>query len=255
MSTSSASIKPVFSTAEEEPLLNKPVSKLAILSMILGMVGVLSPITGALLPVPLAAAVLGLVGSYQLSRQSCTQSGAWMANVGLFMGLLCFSWSGISTKADRDNLAKNGAEFASYFLKTLAEGKIYVAAELQQPFAGRQVAGLDLKSYYEAYDDSKDPQLEGDGGEPNDKLLAKKKVVDLRKHPVSTYVRGYPNANWVLYRIEEIAYKQQNTQSVVVILVNSEDSSGRIAVSLERQKLEESGRTVADWHVKDMRLL
>lgn len=252
MSTSPTTIKPVFSTAEEEPLLSKPVSKLAILSLVLGVVGLLTPITGALTPIAIAATLLGLVSSFQLSRPNSISSGGWIANSGLFLGLLSLSWFGIANKTSRDQMAEHGSKFAIHFLENLAAGNIYVAAELQQPLQSRQLAGLDLAAYYESL-----PEIveQSENSSPDPKMLAKMRITDLRKHQVTKYAQQFPKAKWIYTKLDRVSYNAYNMQTIVVVLSNSEDQQRQIAVTLERQFFEEEGKAKANWYVKQMKLL
>jgi hypothetical protein len=251
---SSATIKPAFSSVEEEPVLSKPVSKLAIASVILGLFGMLTPFTGALVAIPMVAAVLGLVGSVLLSLKNSTHSGLAMANAGLFLGLLSYSWTYISTATEHKQLEQSGGEFAGHFLETLADGDVYSAAELQQPFPSRQLAGIDLKAYYESFKGSPESVM-AEGAAPDPKMLAKSRLDQLRNHPVTKYVSRFPNAKWPLSHLQDVDHNPGNTQFVKVVVLNSEDQSNGVLITLQRMVTEFEGDQRATWCVRDMKLL
>jgi hypothetical protein len=177
-----------------------------------------------------------------------------MANVGLFLGLLSVSWTYISTKEELKQFGQSGGEFAEHFLETLADGDVYSAAELQQPLNGRQLAGIDLKAYYESYKGKSDVPLT-EAGAPDPKMLAKSVASDLKKHAVTKYVAQYPNAKWPFSHLHHVAYNPGNTQMVQVVVFNSEDRSQRLLVALQRIVSDEAGAKKAGWCVRDMKLL
>lgn len=258
MSTAQPTIRPAFtSEVEDEELLSKPISKIAIASFVLGLVGLIAPLTPMFLPVAVVAALLGLGSSIMLASRNSTQSGSWLANAGLVLGLTCSIWSGLSSKLARENIAKQAGDYASHFVGLLVKGEFYKAAELQIAAGARQLPGLDLKEYYEAYQGSiSDEVLKGGGGGPPDpRGIAKRRMVDLREHSVTQYVKRYPKASWDYVALVNDLYFRNNLRRINVILCNSEQPEDKIEVVLERQEFSEEGKVKADWYVKDLRMV
>lgn len=257
MSTAQTTIRPAFSSeVEDEALLSKPISKIAIASFVLGLSGLLAPLSPVFLPVALVATLLGLGSSVMLARKSSNQSGGWLANAGLVLGLTCSVWSGLSSKLTRERTAEQAGQYAAHFVETLAKGEFYKAAELQIPPGARQLPGLDLKEYYESYQGStSDDVLKGANGSPDPRAIAKRRYVDLKEHLVTRYAAKYPQASWKLVQLVDDIYFRNNLRRINVILCNSEKPADKVEVVLERQEFQEKGKALADWYVKDLRMI
>lgn len=254
MSTVTSSPRPVFSSEIEEPLLVKPVSKLAVLAFVMGLVSLFTPLTVALLPISIIAAVVGLAAS--IITSSGAASGAWLANVGMFVGIVTSLWTGVSSRNQRLATEENAGNYANYFLELLADGEIYKATELQLPSGGRQLPGLDLKDYYESYTGSvSDEVLQSRKGTPDPRAVAKRRMIDLREGELAKYVRKYPNAKWNFVKLQKDNYLRGNLRRMEVWVSNSEKPADKIAVVLERQEYSDEDKRIADWYVKEAKLV
>lgn len=256
MSTAQRSFTPVFSSEVDESQLSKPISKLAVAAFVLGLLGLLAPLTNFFFPVALGAAMLGIVGSIILASKSATQGGMLLANIGMFLGIASAIWSGLAAKHARDNTAAYASDFAAYYLETLADGEVYKATELHLPAGGRQLPGLSLKDYYEAYSGSiSDEVLKGATGSPDPRAVAKRRMVDLRESEVAKYLAKYPNATWKFVALKDEIYLRGNLKRITVHMSNSEVPTDLMEVVLERQEFEDDqGKSVAEWYVKDTKL-
>lgn len=255
MSTAS-NIRPVFTSEVEEEVLSKPLSKIAMASLGLGIVSLVAPLASLFLPVAIVAALLGLIASISLASRNSTQTGAWMANVGLLLGLTCAIWSGISSKILRDRVAQQAADYSRNYLQLIANNELYKACELQLSVPNRQLPGLDLKEYYESYEGSiSDETMHGGVGSPPPQAIAKRRVVDLRANSLVRYLQSNSSAKWNLDALLRDFYIRSNFRTITVLLSNSEKPSDRIQVTLERQEYEDEGKLVADWNIKSAILI
>ncbi len=258
MSTAQQSFTPVFSSEVDESQLSKPISKLAILAFVLGLLGLLAPLTNFFFPLAVGAAILGIAGSIILGSKSASQGGSFLANAGMFLGLASAIWSGLAAKNARDYTASHASDFAAYFLETLADGEFYKATELQLPAGGRQLPGLSLKDYYESYTGSiSDDALKGaSGGSPDPRAVAKRRMVDLRESEIAKYAAKYPNAKWNYEALMDEIHIRANLKRINVLMSNSEVPADKIEVVLERQEYQDDqGKLIAEWYVKDSKLV
>lgn len=258
MSTAQRSFTPVFSSEVDESQLNKPVSKLALAAFVLGLLGLLAPLTNLFFPFALGAAILGIAGSITLGSKSSSQGGTLLANVGMFLGIASAIWSGLAAKNARDNTAAHASDFAAYYLEILADGEVYKATELHLPAGGRQLPGLSLNDYYESYSGSiSDDALKGaTGGSPDPRAVAKRRMVDLRESEPAKYAAKYPNATWKFVALKDEIYLRGNLKRINVLMSNSEVPTDKIEVVLERQEYQDDkGKLIAEWYVKDTKLV
>ena len=258
MSTAQRSFTPVFSSEVDDSQLSKPVSKLAVAAFVFGLLGLLAPLTNLFFPFALGAAMLGIAGSIILASKSASQGGMLLANVGMFLGIASAIWSGLAAKNARDNTAAYASDFAAYYLETLADGEAYKATELHLPAGARQLPGLSLKDYYEAYSGSiSDEVLKGAAGAaPDPRAVAKRRMVDLRESEVAKYLAKYPNATWKFVALKDEIYLRGNLKRINVHTSNSEVPTDKIEVVLERQEFQDDqGKSIAEWYVKDTKLV
>lgn len=258
MSTASSANRPALSSEIEEPLLAKPISKLALLTLVLGIFCLLIPIAPGLLAVGIVTTVIGLVTSFLLARNGSQHTGGWAANLGLFLAISTATWGFFSSKQHRESTGELAGKFAANFLETLAKGHVYQAAELQLPTGNRLLPGLDAQQYYESYQGSvSDDMMNGRaGGSPDPRALAKRRLIDLRESTAAKYLQKYPNATWVYESILQEVFLRNNIKRVKVLMSNSESPNQKLTVLLERQEyVNNDGQAIADWFVKETNLI
>ena len=249
-------MRPVFSEQYQEETLSRPISKLAIVSLILGLLGLLSLLTGWFLPASLAAICFGVVASLLIARNQNELSGKWPAQLGIFLGTTAAIWSTMVSKQSHDRMAELSGQYASYYLELLAKGEIYKAAELELPVGARLLPGMDLKQYYHAYTGAvTNDALQANESGPDPKAIAKRRLQDLIKNPVTKYVQQKPNATWKLMGIANNRYLEANIRRISVLMADSQAPEEKIEVVLERQEFDDKGQWTADWTVKATRLL
>jgi hypothetical protein len=255
MSTSSSNIKPIFSNESEEPLLAKPVSKLAMLALLLGIASLISLISPPLLPLAILACFIGLFVSVRAVLSKQEFSGAWMANVGLLLAVVSASWTYLANSSRNEFIGKHAAEYAKHYLETVSRGEIYKAAELQLPFTQRQLPGLDLADYYEAYKGPiSDEVLFGDKTY-NASAHVKKRLNELRANPAHVHLLAQPGSKWDFVELRSIATTSNSQLLATVVMANSLQPDDRIAVTLSRQTTLEKGTQVNDWSIKELAVL
>ncbi|HRK31184.1 MAG TPA: DUF4190 domain-containing protein [Tepidisphaeraceae bacterium] len=85
----------------------------SVVAMVLGLASYLATFDAVLLIIPVAGLVTGVIGLYQVARSNGTQTGAWMAILGIVLSLASGAWAGTAryreasrTAADRAALVK-----------------------------------------------------------------------------------------------------------------------------------------------------
>ncbi|MBX3422519.1 MAG: hypothetical protein KF752_13275 [Pirellulaceae bacterium] len=237
---------------EEESLNTRPVSNVAVLSLMVGLCSLLVPLSGYLLPLSLLAIVLGGVLSYRLSRPDA-DAGVWMANVCLGLGLMSAVWVIVANRMHSDYLSATASRHAAEFLSLVAQGKNYEAMELRLPNAQRQPADMNLQDYYEAYEGVVVPEMAmlglfGGGEETRDPLRERKlSSLMFRQDPVITHIQHNPTANWRYQATKEIQYNKEVTR-IQVVMRSDQDASKPVVIELMRNLTQEHA-DIAEWRV------
>ena len=137
-----------------------PLSTLAIIALVSGLVSLCVPFSFVLLPLSIVAIAISAAACWRLAGDSSTR-GMWMAQAGLGLGVLTSVWCLTATTGKALYLQREAVKNAKIYLDTLARGDIYQALELHQPKPSRQIAGTDLEAHYLAkMDDMEDMSRE-----------------------------------------------------------------------------------------------
>jgi cytochrome c biogenesis protein CcdA len=140
--------RPAFRNLDVENEFDRPpFSKLAIVSLMIGLVSLVSPISFYLLPISLIAIGLGALVLWQLSRDKGL-GGSYLAQAGLGLGIISTVWCLTASIGTAAYLHKEAARNAKLYLELLSQGEVYQALELHVPKQNRQIAGTDLASHY-----------------------------------------------------------------------------------------------------------
>lgn len=238
MSISDLPDRPVMSSPElGYEAAGSPLGKMPIAACIAGIMSLLTPLSISLLPLSILAAALGAVVLWQQTREA-NSLGKILAQIGLGLGVATGAWSITATKAESQYLTGVAAKHAKIYLDKIALGSIHEALELRLPIRQRQIAGTNLKEYYE--------QLTGEAAD---------KVAEVAGAPSTRTIQAAgPSADWQMIRCVRTGSLQ--TQKVIVLeFADTNTSSEHVEVELRREVFtDETGTIRAQWIVKDVNL-
>lgn len=240
MPVESLSQRPIFASEENEYIvpIRPPVSRLAILSLVLGLLSSMVLINIQMITIPVLAITFGLVAYWLICRDDSI-SGSTLALVGLGLGL-AFATTAITAQKLRDRyLYQAAGQCAKYYLQTLGEGKVLEAFELTRPEGERQVAGVSLEDHYKNAEEQTRAAWEGYRTNTN--------VLEVCK-------RG-PKCDWKLLRGEVALPTRNRDMTIVVRMVDaSQPKVKEYTVSLERTFIPQSNvPSSASWHVNSIK--
>lgn len=227
--------RPIFASEENQNLLpaRSPVSRMAIVSLILGLISTVVLLNSDLMVLPVLAVSIGLA-AYWLTSRDDALSGRTLALIGIAVAMASGVWSVTNTRLRNVHFFHAGGQFAEHYLDTLARGKVLEAFELMEEETSRQVAGASLEDYYDSLDKMARIGLDTFKKEDN--------VVRLMK--IGT------KATWRFQRGVSVGRSSNMAREVVVRMVDtSTPSAGEIDVILSRQMMSD----YASWRVNSMR--
>lgn len=226
--------RPAFRNLDVENELDRPpISKLAIASLMVGVVSLVSPISFYLIPISLIAIGLGAVVLWKLSRDKAL-GGSYLAQAGLGLGVVSSAWCLTASLGTAAYLHHEAARNAKIYLELLSKGDVYQALELHVPQQSRQIAGTDLASYYRARKGEEDEQS-------NDIL---------ESEATKLVVASGSDTQWEYHRGLDIR-ADRNVQTILVQMHNASKPSQIVNVVLTRRfYVDETGQRVAFWSVE-----
>lgn len=124
-----------------------PLSRLAIVSLLLGILSLLALLSNLFIPICVAAAILGAASMVRIVLDSGIR-GARLAQLGLGLGILSCTWSVTAESGRRHYLTGLAGTYAAEFLDLLSAGRKYEALELKRLEPERQITGTNLEEYY-----------------------------------------------------------------------------------------------------------
>lgn len=214
-----------------------PLGKMPIAACLVGCLSLLTPLSLALLPLSILASALGAVVLWKQTREA-NFTGKLLAQIGLGLGVATGAWSMTSTRAETEYLTKVASENATAYLEKISQGKVYEALELHLPVRQRQIAGTNLKEYYEL--------LRGEAAD---------KVAGIQYSPATKVIEAAgPSANWQMVRCVRIG-SIQSQKALVLEFANTNSPNQPIEVELRREThSDENGSAQAQWIVKEVKL-
>ncbi|GIW98286.1 MAG: hypothetical protein KatS3mg111_1619 [Pirellulaceae bacterium] len=214
-----------------------PLSRMAVFSLLVGVLASFSIFSSLLVPLCVIAAVFSAVTLWYIDRNQAVRGRA-LAQTGLALSVLSATWSLTSLNGHHRYLYQVAAQHAEDFLTTLASGQKYVALELMRPEHDRKVTGTDLARYYQE-------------AEPETREVAESFLRD----EVTKFVMAQgPDAQWKFVR--GISVREYGSRATVTVEVRNERARGkrdRVWVELQRSEgqvvRQPNEAPVAIWHV------
>ncbi len=238
MSSTDVSQRPALSsTTADENFDPAPFSRMAIFAFVAGVASLLTPITFALLPLSLLAVAIGAVVLWRISKDTAWR-GAWLAQVGLGLGVLTGAWSIAAHASETDYLHAQAGEHAREYLNKISHGQIFEALQLRLPIRERQIAGTDLEQYYRQI-----------SGEPADRTYEIINSADTQ-----AVIAAGPTADWV-YRRGIRIQRDGSHKLITTELVNANQPSEIVHVQFRRQTYQDESGSHAMWQVSDAYLV
>lgn len=131
-----------------------PVSRLAIIALILGCFSVLTPLTNVFMLACALAISLGTIAWIKIANNPAL-SGILPAQIAVALGFGAALWAVTATSGRNHYMYVHAAEHAAVFLEHLSAEKRYEALELLVTEADRQITGTDLEAYYNGEEERK----------------------------------------------------------------------------------------------------
>lgn len=230
--------RPAFRNLDSENEFDRPpISKLAIASLMVGVVSLVSPIHFYLLPISLLAIGLAALVLWKLSRDKAL-GGIYLAQAGLGLGFISSAWCLTASLGTAAYLHHEAARNAKIYLELLSKGDVYQALELHVPQQNRQIAGTDLASYYLARTGEKDEQSQE----------------ILESDATKAVVMSGREAEWEYHRGLDIR-SDRNVQKVFIQMRNAAKPSQIVNVVLTRRHLvDDTGQRLAFWNIENISL-
>lgn len=229
MSTETINPRPIFASEEQNLLTpnRPPLSRLAIFSLILGVISSLALFNLDLVVLPVLTAALSLV-AYVLIAKSEAVVGQNLALAGMMLsvvfGLACY----VSTSQRDQYLYREGGNAGEQFLAVLSHNKVLEAFEMTRAEAERQVAGTSLE---EAFENATQGARENiDGFKKQDGV---KKVIAIG-----------PESKWKFFKGVQVSEVRDKTIQVNVLMID-ELSQKTVELGLHR----DLQLGIGSWHV------
>lgn len=211
-------------------------SKLAIAALVLGILSLLALLAKVLVTISIAGILVGIVAVWRIAVQPHI-CGIRLAQVGLGMCVAISVWVFVADKSQQAYLYSQAIEHGERFMKVLASGHLYEAAQLTQLEPDRQITGTDLTKYYQS--------LTGEDAEISDGFL---------KAPATLVVLDSgPNAEWRAIKRVSISGKSRD-QTITVDFENVAGDSPVIRMQIRRVTgiMTKLSHSVAHWHVEQI---
>jgi hypothetical protein len=142
-------------TTEPEVPEYRPLSALAIASLVLGLASVSALFYPLFWAVPLVAATCALLAMRQIRARPAELSGKTLAVIGLVLALLFVSWGATHHLVRRRTLLRHAEPIANEWLQRVLEGRQEEAHQMFLEPARRRPPGTDLKRYYREDDETR----------------------------------------------------------------------------------------------------
>ena len=153
----SLSDRPVqFSTPEFESVHYRPVSKLAVIALLLGLISAVAFINPVLWLFPIGGVVLSLFALRQF-RQAPEMVGRSLAALGLVLSLFFLSAGPVRWQTRRTALMSQAKTHADHWLELVRAGHLPEAHQLTLDQSERQPPDINLDTYYAAPADDQRP--------------------------------------------------------------------------------------------------
>ncbi len=226
--------RPAFRNLDVESEFDRPpISKLAIASLMVGVISLVSPLSFYLIPLSLIAIGMGSLVLWKLSRDGAL-GGIKLALAGLGLGVISSVWCLTASLGTAAYLHQEAARNAKLYLELIAKGEVYQALELHVPKQNRQIAGTDLASHYRSKT-----------GEKADLALE-----ILESEATQSVVASGPDAVWEYHRGLDIR-TERSVQTIFVQMRNASQPSQVVNVVLTRRfYVDETGQRVAFWNIE-----
>lgn len=215
-------------TGEEEFV---RISRLAVGSLFLSMIGLLGILSFSFVPIAILATVCALVACIRVA-QNQSLGGGTAAIIALALGTMTTGWSIAETTMTNKKLYAKAAEHAKLYLQTLAQGDTYQAMEMRKEEQERQVAGTKLNIMYA----SGRTKEQGD----MDQFLADPITQDI--------INSGPKSDWQFVRGLDITRKGLS-QTITVKMANEAGEGEEIIVAMKRATQQIQGSDAALWNV------
>lgn len=136
----------------------RPLSIAAIVSLVLGLIGVIGMFNPYLLVIPFVGVLVGAITLVRLQRNPHRYSGQLVAAIGLALSLLFASWGGGYASMRSAHIYDQAEEHVEFWFALLSEGKRPEAFELCLKYESRKRKGTDLDELYSL--DEEEPDME-----------------------------------------------------------------------------------------------
>lgn len=135
----------------------RPVSVLAVISLVLAVAGVGAVFSTLMICVAAAAAALAVAALWSIARAERPPLGRKAALIALLLSLLCGAW-GVTWRTVRQQVICNEArQLADKWLQLVQAGRLQEAHQLHLPRPSRQAPGVNLAEFYQ---NTREPRFE-----------------------------------------------------------------------------------------------
>ena len=139
-----------FGGRDEPDLLEyRPVSRLALLALALGLSSSLALLGPLLLIVPAVTVVVAFLATWAIKRSGVAMIGRTVAIAGLLLALLFASWATARSGARQWLIYGQARRFSDHWMSLVNRGEFHQAHQLAMPTDYRQPKGADLAAFYD----------------------------------------------------------------------------------------------------------
>ncbi len=258
MTVAQANQRASFQMAETEIDSNDlpPISRLALVGMILGILSLIAVLSPPLLPLAVLAVCANAIAVVRLIIDK-SKGGIRLGQIGLGLSVLATSIV-VTALISRDSYLYSHAEtHAKTFLNLLSSGKMYEAFELTRPEYDRQIAGTDLAQYYQQVENMTPPPPNGEqtGNMPSAQSMqdtqTRERLVEFKSAATTAAIMAAgKNANWTLVRGNGIA-GPSDAFRVNVVMTDASNPTKNVNLLLFRnlRKSKVNQEIFASWHI------
>ncbi|MBC8870050.1 MAG: DUF4190 domain-containing protein [Planctomycetes bacterium] len=146
-----------LSPAEEENVLHyRSVSRIAVISLLLGLLSFTAIFSPVLWCVPIVGVMLAVVALRTIRKEQAVVVGRGAAQVGLALGLVFLTFAATRDFVRQRALYRLARPHTSKWVDELVrEGHLHEAHQLHLPQRQRQTRGEDIEAYYEGDEDAR----------------------------------------------------------------------------------------------------
>ncbi len=212
--------RPAFQHVEHAPLDLPPVSRLAVVALVGGILSLLASLSTLWLPLAILACGLSAVVVWKLTRHD-ELGGMWMAQLGLVLSTAAIAWSLTATSGRENYLYGEAANHAKVFLDVLSSGAKYEALELRRFENERQLTGTNLAAFYSKQTAEEASDTEAFLGDPLTQAV----------------MASGPGADWQFARGVAVENRGKQLLQITVQMINRATQNGpqTVNVSMNRQ--------------------